>query len=34
MCGAGCKLYWLHYGPNDMLGNFYGAKKVNDVKLK
>lgn len=26
MCGAGCKLYWLHYGDSDMLGNFCGTK--------
>lgn len=22
MCGSGCKLYWLHYGANSMLGDF------------
>lgn len=22
MCGAGCKLYWLHYGEEEMMGNF------------
>ncbi|MEK6952718.1 MAG: radical SAM protein [Nanoarchaeota archaeon] len=22
MCGAGCKLYWLHYGADDLIGNF------------
>jgi radical SAM protein with 4Fe4S-binding SPASM domain len=22
MCGAGCKLYWLHYNVEDMMGNF------------
>jgi radical SAM protein with 4Fe4S-binding SPASM domain len=37
MCGAGCKLYWLHYGADDMLGNFCGMKnkkKGVDTQLK
>lgn len=22
VCGAGCKLYWLHYGPEDLISNW------------
>ncbi|MCR4279280.1 MAG: radical SAM protein [Candidatus Zambryskibacteria bacterium] len=22
VCGAGCKLYWLHYGPSDLISDF------------
>lgn len=25
VCGAGCKLYWLHYGPGDLISNFTGV---------
>lgn len=25
MCGSGCKLYWLHYGADSMLGDFSNA---------
>lgn len=24
-CGAGCKLYWLHYKPHDLVANFKGG---------
>ena len=25
ICGAGCKLYWLHYDKKDLIGNFEGG---------
>ncbi|MCG2808840.1 MAG: SPASM domain-containing protein, partial [Candidatus Portnoybacteria bacterium] len=25
MCGAGCKLYWLRYNANDLIGDFKGG---------
>lgn len=25
-CGAGCKLYWLHYKPQDLVANFKGGE--------
>jgi len=36
MCGAGCKLYWMHYGASDMIGDFNGNMKYEggDVEDK
>jgi radical SAM protein with 4Fe4S-binding SPASM domain len=33
LCGAGCKLYWLHYTADDLLGNFQKPKQKEEIDI-
>lgn len=33
ICGSGCKLYWLHYGADSMLGDFSNPKLLKNDEI-